>query len=94
MLGGGYLSVQDSYKPRDVSPAKCQIFTQSGIGFTIPLSDYVHIVGGARAMLTSDTGAYITQNKSGMQTSWMYNLSIKLALYKKAKRPKRRLFKR
>jgi len=86
MLGGGYLRVNDRYKPRDgESRVGNQFFAQCGFGLTVPLSDCLHIVGGARTIFSSNSNA--ARNSHVILTSCMYNFGIRLAIGKKPAQP-------
>lgn len=86
MIGGGYLRVNDRYIPRDgESRVRNQFFAQGGFGLLIPITDCLHIVGGARAVLSSNSSA--VQNRSAIRASCMYNVGIKLAIGKRIHYP-------
>ncbi len=86
MLGGGYLRVNDRYIPRDgESRVGNQFFAQGGFGLMIPITDCLHLVGGARAVLSSNSSA--AQNRSAVRASCMYNFGIKLAIGRRVHYP-------
>lgn len=86
MLGGGYLRVNDRYIPRDgESRVGNQFFAQGGFGLMIPITDCLHVVGGARAVLSANGSA--AENRSAVRASCMYNFGIKLAIGKRVHYP-------
>lgn len=92
ILGGGYLNPSSNYVPKPnangtFSTLEGGAFATGGLGLNIPLSKYILITGGARAMITSGENVADISNTDDIQTHIFYNAGLKFTLGKKAVAP-------
>lgn len=86
-IGGGYLSVKDSYIPRPGTIADNQPFAMGGGGLTLPLSPYFKLFGGVRAILLTQEDLDDLAQPGDVLTSWNYHFGMRLIIGQKAKKP-------
>ncbi|MCF8246043.1 MAG: hypothetical protein K9J37_04350 [Saprospiraceae bacterium] len=86
-LGGGYLDVGNKYVPQDTVQAESQAFASGGVSVNLPVSSSFILFGGVRGILTANSDPEDLASTDQIQTSWMYNMGVKLSLGKKAEAP-------
>lgn len=86
-LGGGYLDIGNKYVPQDTVQAESQAFASGGVSVNLPISTSFILFGGARAILTANSDPEDLASTDQIQTSWMYNMGVKLSFGKKAEAP-------
>ncbi|WP_372775293.1 hypothetical protein [Mangrovibacterium sp.] len=86
-LGGGYLDPESSYLGKDDTSLKGTGFATGGLGMDIPLSRNLAIIGGVRAMFSSNESAEDISVSNDIQTHLMYNAGLTFTLGKNSKSP-------
>jgi hypothetical protein len=87
ILGGGYLDPGSSYLGIDDMALKGTGFASGGLGMDVPLSKNVALIGGARAMFSSNESAEDISGSNDIQSHMVFNAGLKFTLGKSSKAP-------